>query len=89
MTTTNDDDDDVDDDDDDELVIDDHGMKEAELVKELTEAFHFVDADHGGDIDENELKSCGSSGSFELDQRELKAMFDALDEDGMGQRGPR
>ena len=28
----------------------------AELVKELTEAFHFVDADHGGDIDER-LKS--------------------------------
>ena len=77
------DDDDDDDDDDDELVIDDHGMK-AELVKELTEAFHFVDADHGGDIDENELKSAARALGFEPDQRELKAMFDALDEDGGG-----
>ena len=56
----------------------------AELVKELTEAFHFVDADHGGDIDENELKSAARALGFEPDQRELKAMFDALDEDGGG-----
>lgn len=75
--------DDDDDDDDDTLVIDDHGMK-AELVKELTEAFHFVDADHGGDIDENELKSAARALGFEPDQKELKAMFDALDEDGGG-----
>ena len=74
-------DDDDDDDDDDEMDV--HGMK-PELVQELTEAFQFVDTDDGGEIDANELKFAARALGFEPNPKELKAMLDAIDEDGGG-----
>ena len=56
----------------------------AEFVRELTEAFRYVDTDGGGDIDEKELKFAARALGFEPDPRELKAMLDAIDEDGGG-----
>ena len=64
-------------------AYDAHGAS-AEFVRELTEAFRYVDTDGGGDIDEKELKFAARALGFEPDPRELKAMLDAIDEDGGG-----
>lgn len=66
---------------DDEMDV--HGMK-PELIQELTEAFKFVDTDDGGEIDANELKFAARALGFEPNPEELKAMLDAIDEDGGG-----
>ena len=63
--------------------IDTHGMCD-ELIQELTEAFKFVDTDDGGEIDANELKFAARALGFEPNPKELKAMLDAIDEDGGG-----
>ena len=60
-----------------------HGAS-SEFVRELVEAFRYVDTDNGGDIDEKELKFAARALGFEPDPRELKAMLDAIDEDGGG-----
>ena len=62
---------------------DDRGLFR-EFVEELVEAFKHVDTDRGGDIDENELKFAARSLGFEPNPRRLRAMLDAMDEDGGG-----
>ena len=64
-------------------ALDAHGAS-SEFVRELVEAFRYVDTDNGGDIDEKELKFAARALGFEPDPRELKAMLDAIDEDGGG-----
>ena len=72
-----------DDDPDAELPYDSRGIFH-ELVLELIEAFHHVDTDKGGDIDEGELKFAARSLGFEPDPTRLQNMLQAMDEDGGG-----
>ena len=67
----------------DEPAWDDRGLLGA-FVEELVEAFHHVDTDRGGDIDENELKFAARALGFEPHPKRLRRMLAAMDADGGG-----